>query len=551
VNARKWKKTRESMRARPFCAALSVCLLATLPVLAAPAPAKAGEKAPPGAKPKPAESKGEKPATKDAKAGAEAKPSDLEAAAKSEAAQRFDRGLQLFDEGDNAGALAEFKRTYEVMPNPVVLYNMGLVYAAMGRPVDAVDALTTVINAPSLSPAQHERAQKTLGEQQARIGRLSITTTPDAARVEVDNVEVARTPLTAPIRVSEGSHIIGVVADGFAYSRKEVVVAGNADATLHFDLVSNEGKRQANLTVSTHIHGADVFVDNEKLGQTPLASSLSIVPGHHTVEVRRPGYVTAKQDIDLTPGATAEMSLDPGVDAQALGSEGATLSIETKGHASTLFVDGALQGAYTAPVRLPRGPHHVRLEVAGFQPFESDLTLDSAKTNQLNPALVPTPETLAAHDSNIRAHHTWGMIGMIGGAAIAGGGVAFLAVNSSSKSKAQKDYNAAVDQEMRGVSPHCNVTGDVNNGGNSAQECNDFVASQQSNLDSAKSRDAIGYIGLGAGAALLITGVIVSFTGESPNEYKSGASGSETGFGRRLSWAPGPGQVGTGLRLAF
>ena len=43
------------------------------------------------------------------------------ATAKAEAAKRFDRGLTLFDEGDNAGALAEFKQVYQTMPNPVVL----------------------------------------------------------------------------------------------------------------------------------------------------------------------------------------------------------------------------------------------------------------------------------------------------------------------------------------------------------------------------------------------------------------------------------------------
>src|SRR5580765_5464988 len=67
---------------------------------------------------------------------------------KAEAAQRFDRGLQLFDDGDTAGALAEFKRTYELVPNPVVLFNIGLVYAAMGRPVSAVDALEKVMQTP-------------------------------------------------------------------------------------------------------------------------------------------------------------------------------------------------------------------------------------------------------------------------------------------------------------------------------------------------------------------------------------------------------------------
>jgi len=60
-------------------------------------------------------------------------------AMKTEASSRFDRGLSLFNEGDNTGALAEFKRAYELIPHPRVLFNIGLVYAAMNRPATVVE----------------------------------------------------------------------------------------------------------------------------------------------------------------------------------------------------------------------------------------------------------------------------------------------------------------------------------------------------------------------------------------------------------------------------
>ena len=45
-------------------------------------------------------------------------------AARTEARDRFDRGLDLFNGGENPAALAEFKRAYELIPNPLVLYNI-------------------------------------------------------------------------------------------------------------------------------------------------------------------------------------------------------------------------------------------------------------------------------------------------------------------------------------------------------------------------------------------------------------------------------------------
>ena len=69
--------------------------------------------------------------------------------ARAEARTRFDRGLRLFDEGDSAGALAEFKRAHELVPNQLVLFNIGLVYAALARPVEATDALDRVLRDPA------------------------------------------------------------------------------------------------------------------------------------------------------------------------------------------------------------------------------------------------------------------------------------------------------------------------------------------------------------------------------------------------------------------
>src|SRR5258708_18321124 len=70
-----------------------------------------------------------------------------------EAAERFDRGLRLVDQGDLSGGLAEFQRAYALAPLTVVLYNVGLVLAELGKPVEAARALWQVIAHPeALTP---------------------------------------------------------------------------------------------------------------------------------------------------------------------------------------------------------------------------------------------------------------------------------------------------------------------------------------------------------------------------------------------------------------
>jgi hypothetical protein len=468
---------------------------------------------------------------------------------KAEAAERFDRGLTLFDDGDNSGALAEFKRTYELMPNPVVLYNIGLVYAAMGRPVDAVDALEPVVAGGSLSPTQLERAKKTLAEQKARIGRLAVTTTPpEGARIEIDNVEVAKTPLTAPIRIAEGSHIVGAVAEGFAPARKEVVVAGNADASLHLDLVPTQGKRLANLSVRTSTVGAEVRVDNETVGKTPLATSLTLVAGHHQVELRRPGYTSAKREVDVGEGATGELEFDLAVDPAALGREGATLVLDASEPGADLTVDGDHKGPYTAPLRLPRGPHHLSITAAGFLPTERDVNLDSSSSNVVHVELEPTPEKRAAYESSAYGHRTWGWVLVGSGAAVGAAGGVYLAINAPKKQEALDELNTASDNAANRTGPpvcHTNTaTGD-------AAACNQIVADAQANYDSIKSRDIIGYIGIGVGAAAFVTGIVVLVTGDDPHRYDRPSHDLGASTKPRFALTPGPGQVGTGFAVSF
>lgn len=473
-------------------------------------------------------------------------------AARAEAAERFDRGLALFEDGDNAGALAEFLRTYELQPLPIVLYNVALVYAAMHRPVEAADALAKVVEGAGLSPEQRARAVAQLAEQRARIGRLVVTTAPPGARVEVDNVQVATTPLAAPLRVSAGSHIVGAVAEGYTPARREVVIAGNAEAAVHIELVSSQGKPIGNLTVRSRVPGAELWVDNERVGRTPVATSVAVVAGHHRVELRRPGYRTAVREIDLTAGGTGELDLDLEVDRARLGSEGGALALDISEPGAVVFVDDQHLGAYQGALRLPRGPHRLRVERGGFLPVEREVSVD-ATSAPLRVVLEPTPETRASYESSANAHRLWGWVGVAAGAVIGGAGTTWLLVNGGIDPTAERELDeiyAAVDGKQdwpgNGDVQDCNTT----SGGN-ADVCNalvkDFEARYDSARNEASAKDLVGYVGVGVGAAALVTGVVLLVTGDDPDRYRRDGSGQ---LGQ-VRPAPSPGGLGGGLQITF
>jgi hypothetical protein len=62
------------------------------------------------------------------------------------------------------------------------------------------------------------------------------------ASVEVDGLDVGKAPLSAPIRVATGAHVVGISASGFAPQRKRLSVAASATAAIDFQLEQLEGR---------------------------------------------------------------------------------------------------------------------------------------------------------------------------------------------------------------------------------------------------------------------------------------------------------------------
>jgi len=470
-----------------------------------------------------------------------------------EAAHRFERALKLFDSGDNAGALAEFKKIYDMVPQPVVLYNIGLVFSAMSRPVDAADALERAIAGGGLTPDQLERAKRTLTEQQARIGRLTVTCTPEPARIEVDGVEVAQGHLTSKIRVSEGSHIVGAAAEGYATARKEVLVAGNADATVHFELTATQSKQMANINVRSRITAADVIVDGKPIGKTPLATSVTVLPGHHVVELQRPGYSRARREVDVGPGALGELSVDPAIDGTSLPSQGATLILDASESPSEIAIDGERFGQYSVPLRVPVGPHHLTVSSPGFLPLERDVVLSSSGSNVVRAELEPTVETRRNYKSNAIMHRTWGWVSVIGGAAIAGGSTAFAFIESSRRNDAQQQLDATNAKNADGTIPPCDWRNDwAAEQRDNGSACDAAKSNATNKINSAKTGQTIAYVGIGVGAAAAVTGIVLLVTGGPPDKYENRQpSTAKWRTKPRVSVIPGPGQVGSAIQVSF
>jgi hypothetical protein len=468
------------------------------------------------------------------------------ATAKAEARERFDRGLRLFEQGDNSAALAEFKRAYELIPNPVVLYNMGLVYAAMNHPVEATDALDGFLTqaGEKSSPEQHRKAQKVRDEQAARISRVLVVTDRPAT-VEIDGVEAGRTPMTEPLRLASGAHKVTALAPGYQPSRRELTLAGQVTETVTMRLLPTESGA-AHLIVSSPVPGAAVWINDKLVGTTPLPASVAVVPGDVRIALRRAGYVTSERTLHLDEGANAKVDMVLGEDVATVTRRRLRLAVAAPS-ALEVTVDGAIRPYSESGILLPPGPHLVRVEQVGFERYERIIEVDPARDTTVI-TIVMTP-TVEAETRRKEAAHTRGVIGL----SLVGAGVAMTAGTLLYAVATRKDVDnaqAALRQQvaiesMDTVDNHCYIGTDPAHPSGTYQAfgCAATKAGLQSDVDSAKLKRLLAYSGAGLGVVAVAVGGYLFAT--------RGGGRAESAPGTSLSLWVEPGTAGVGLAGRF
>jgi hypothetical protein len=150
-----------------------------------------------------------------------------------DAAKHFQRGVDLYNDGDFRGALVEFKKAYSTWPRANVLYDIGqteyqlLDYASALRTMERYLAETGA-NAP-----HRQEVESTVEVLRGRVGRVSLTSDP-GCDVTVDEQPAGTTPLDAPLLVSVGQRKVTVTCAGARSANKRLEVA--AGETLRLEL---------------------------------------------------------------------------------------------------------------------------------------------------------------------------------------------------------------------------------------------------------------------------------------------------------------------------
>ena len=422
-----------------------------------------------------------------------------------EAKERYARGMHLFKNGDNKGALAEFEHAQELAPSRLLLYRIALVYVEMGNPVDALESLDEVLSDPgSLKPEYLAQAKAAKEEQQRRVGELDVKVNVPAA-IEIDGARAGEAPLQAPLAVAAGDHFVAVVAPGHIPLRQTVTVAAQARAELTFELQPTDAKL-AHVTVHSPLLGAEVRIDDELIGKTPIAEPVTVLPGKHEFEMQRSGYMSARRVVNLADGVYVTVAFDPDEDSSA-GAERGQLQVAAAGAGDVMVtIDGRSRGKYRQPIHLPAGSHVVKLERAGFEPLERLAAVSGNGETELKVSFRPSTNVRTAQVEKASSYKTWAVAALLSGALVAGGS-AGLALWSNSKLPPLESSLALAKKDC---APNLIPNDQVK------KLCDHRTADAQGEVDKYRSLRLDGIIGSIAGAALVGVGVTLLLMAPNP-----------------------------------
>jgi len=108
-------------------------------------------------------------------------------------------------------------------------------------------------------------------------------------------------------------------------------------------------------------HEAEVFVDGESIGRTPLPRVFPLTAGEHTIRVSRPGFTPFVDVFKAKEGQVAKL------DVELVPITG-VLRLTAEGDAVRVFIDQRYAGDAPVEAELSVGSHKVRVERAGYAP---------------------------------------------------------------------------------------------------------------------------------------------------------------------------------------
>lgn len=230
--------------------------------------------------------------------------------------------------------------------------------------------------------------QLVVGSEQNQIHELSMRKLPglvtvltddlEGARVRIDGVDIGLTPLQ-DVDVEPGTHNLTISMDRYLDHSETIEIEGRRQPQ---DFSAELKPAWAVVDFRTSPAGADVLVDGELVGTTPLAAE--ILQGTRDVTLKLSGHKAWQDEFDVIAGE------DFGVTGIELEPADGLVFIRTQPSGASVTTNGEFQGLTPLEVALPPGQEHqVTFFQNGYQSITRRIRTQPEQEQEITVVLDP------------------------------------------------------------------------------------------------------------------------------------------------------------------
>jgi hypothetical protein len=236
----------------------------------------------------------------------QAPPRPLAESLTGEAKADYEGAKLLFADGDYTGALSKFKQAYDKSKDPRLLWNMAVCEKNLRHYYKLQTLVRKYLDDGKglLTPEQETQARELVEAVQSFIATLDVKTAEAGAEIAIDGQPAGTTPLSAPLPIDLGTHVVTVTKPGFVTVSKEIEVQGGSNATL--DVTLQPDVTTAHVVVVASPGDAIAF-DGRVVGDGRWESN--VPSGPHVIRVTATGMKPYESRVEFAKGTNRTLTV--------------------------------------------------------------------------------------------------------------------------------------------------------------------------------------------------------------------------------------------------
>ena len=218
-------------------------------------------------------------------------------------------------------------------------------------------------------------------------GAVLVSSNITGATVYVDGRKADTAPALVE-KLTPGTHVVEVRAEGYTTARKDVTVESGKTAKVTVELIVDQATVAANtgtVQVLAEPVGVEILVDGASQGSAPVKVE-GLAEGTHIVEGKKDGYARAELSVAVKKGEFKTVKLT--LKEEAARATTGKLQVSCNIQGAKVAMDGKDVGV--TPLLVPDvvpGPHVVRVYNGGEQELYKTVEIKAGETTEVNAEL--------------------------------------------------------------------------------------------------------------------------------------------------------------------